>query len=160
MHRGKSADWKTLHNRFLCYLGIGGRQIGGKMVGPHKAIIISSLQHRRQSLGALLRSMPDIGEIYECEDIQCHDIDLYFHPSIILFDCWLDEKIIIDRIEPMRRQFPEAKCLALIKQNNLMFCQPLVDASLVEGFSVDQFFQTVRNLIKDGKTLFSMTEKR
>jgi hypothetical protein len=130
------------------------------MVGPHKAIVISSLQHRRQSLGALLRSMPDIGEIYECENIECREINLYFHPSIILFDCWLDEKIIIDQIEPMRHQFPGAKCLTLIKQNSHTIGHPLVDAALVEGFSVDQFFQTVRGLIKNGKTLLSITEKK
>ena len=124
------------------------------MVGPHKAIVISSLQHRRQSLAALLRSMPDIGEIHECENMECLEINLYFHPSIILFDCWLDDKLTTDLVKPMRRQFPAAKCLALVKQNSLVN-YPLVDAALVEGFTVDQFFQTIRGLIKNSKTLLS-----
>ena len=129
------------------------------MVGPHKAIVISNQKHRRQSLAALLRSMPDIGEIHECENIDCLDIDLYFHPSIILFDCWLDDKMVANLIEPMRRLFPGAKCLTLVKQNSHMINPPAGDAALIEGFSVDQFFQIVRSLIKTGKTLLPIIDK-
>ena len=63
------------------------------MVGPHKAIVISSLQHRRQSLAALLRSMPDIGEIHECENMECLEINLYFHPSQYHRQLWGDGRL-------------------------------------------------------------------
>ena len=122
------------------------------MVGPHKAIVISNPQHRRQSLAALLRSMPDIGEIYECDNTSCQGVDPYFHPSIILYDCWLDEKMTLEQIEPLRRHYQGAKCLALVKQNSQGGNPTNADAVLTEGFSVDQFFQTVRHLIKNIKT--------
>jgi DNA-binding NarL/FixJ family response regulator len=123
------------------------------MVGPHKAIVISNPQHRRQSLAALLRSIPDIGEIYECDNTTCQGIDPYFYPSIILCDCWVDDTITLEQIEPLRRHFSNAKCLALVKQNSPTTSTTSADALLVEGFSVDQFFQTVRHLIKNIKTI-------
>jgi hypothetical protein len=122
------------------------------MVGPHTAIVISNPQHRRQSLAALLRSIPDIGEIYECDNTSCVGVDPYFHPSIILCDCWVDETISLEQIKPLRRQFANAKCLALVKQNSQTISIPDADAVLAEGFSVDQFFQTIRHLIKSIKT--------
>jgi hypothetical protein len=117
------------------------------MVGPHKAIIIANPQHRRQSLAALLRSMPEIGEIYECDNTHSLESQLYFYPSLILIDCWLDEKITPELIEPLRRLFPGAHILALVKQNEFAANNPGVDSSLVEGFKVEQFFQTVRSLV-------------
>ena len=120
-----------------------------KMVGPHKAIVISSPQHRRQSLAALLRSIPDIGEIFESDNAYCLGMDSYFQPSIILCDCWIDDKITLELIEPLRKQFADAKLLVLVKQNSQAVNPQNVDAVLSEGFSVDQFFQTVRHLVKN-----------
>ena len=117
------------------------------MFGPHKAIIIATPQHRRQSLAALLCSMPEIGEVYETDSPNHLESQYYFHPSLILIDGWLEERMTPEQIEPLQRIFPHAHILALVKQNEFAATTPLVDATLVEGFSVENFFQTVRGLI-------------
>jgi hypothetical protein len=119
------------------------------MVGPHNAIVIANSQHRRQSMTTLLRSLPEIGEVFESDSAYHLKTDLYFHPSLILIDGWLVEKITPEQINPLRRKFPHARILALVKQNHYLTEISTADASLVEGFSVEQFFQTVSSLINN-----------
>jgi hypothetical protein len=118
------------------------------MVGPHCAIVIAGSQHRRQSLAALLRSMPEFGEIYEAECITFLDPPELFCPDLIVFDCWQGEEISQEMLDTVRVRFPEIRCLALIRQNNLLVENTDINTALVEGFTIDSFFDTVRQLLK------------
>ena len=123
------------------------------MLESHQAIVIASLQHRRQSLVALLRSMPEMGQISECETVNNLEKDPDLHPSFIVFDCWLDDKITLDQISPTRQLFPGAHCLALVKQNGSQVDFSFADTTLTEGFSIHQFFQSIRDLLNNHKSL-------
>ena len=122
------------------------------MPKSHQAIVIASLQHRRQSLVAMLRSMPEMGQICECETVDNLEKNPEFHPSLIIFDCWLDDKITLDQICPTRQLFPGAHCLALVKQNGSQVDFSYADTTLSEGFSIHQFFQSIRDLLNNHKT--------
>jgi hypothetical protein len=118
------------------------------MVGPHHAIVIAGSQHRRQSLAALLRSMPEFGKIYEAESIALLDPPEFFYPNLVVFDCWQGEEISQEMLDMVRGRFPEIRCLALTRQNNPSAENTDINAALVEGFTIDLFFDTVRQLLK------------
>jgi hypothetical protein len=118
------------------------------MVGPHQAIVIANSQHRRQSLAALLRSMPEFGEICEAETVDLLQPPASFHPELAVFDCWQGEVISQKMLNLIRKNFQSIRCLALIRQNNHSTEDTDIDLTLVEGFTIDLFFDTIRHLLK------------
>jgi hypothetical protein len=118
------------------------------MGGLHQIIIIASPQHRRQALISLLRLIPEIGEIYESENIRYLSIDPSFHPSLILIDCVLNEQTSPQQIELIRQRFPKARCMVLIKRNGYLKGKIKVDTTLTEGFSTAEMTESVQELIK------------
>ena len=117
------------------------------MVGPNQAVVIASSQHRRQSLAALLRSMPEFGEIYEAENVLRVQPSPSFAPTLIVFDCWQGEDISREMLEPLKQMFKEAHFLALVRQNNEALQTLELDLVLVEGFAANDFYDAVRHLI-------------
>lgn len=118
------------------------------MIGPYSAIVIATSQHRRQSLAALLRSMPEFGDIYEAENVGLLRPNTFLRPSIIVFDCWQGEKVSQNDVNTVHDLFPGVRCLALIKQVNPPQSSPDVDCTLTEGFTMDLFFEATRRLLK------------
>ncbi|MCE1253196.1 MAG: hypothetical protein LWX83_06555 [Anaerolineae bacterium] len=117
------------------------------MVRLNQAIIIASSQHRRQSLAALLRSMPEFNEIYEMESLEQICLDLPENPNLIVFDCWPGENISQETITLVKDSFQNARLLALIRQNNDLMPKLDVDLILTEGFTANFFYDSVRQLI-------------
>jgi len=118
------------------------------MVGPHQAIVIANSQHRRQSLAALLRSMPEFGEICEAENVDLLQPPDSFHPELAVFDCWQGEVISQKILNSIRKKFQKVRCLALVRRNSRSTEDTDIDLTLMEGFTIDLFFDTIRHLLK------------
>ncbi len=122
------------------------------MVGPNQAVVIASSQHRRQSLAALLRSMPEFGEIYEAESVSRVQPSPSLTPVLIIFDCWQGEDFSQEIVDSLKQSFKKARFLALVRQNNEVFHEAGIDLVLVEGFAANDFYDAIRRLISQDKS--------
>jgi DNA-binding NarL/FixJ family response regulator len=119
-------------------------------IAPQTSVLLITHPGRIQDgLRALLRTIPEIGDIYQATDESSASVIIARdHPALVLMDSKCFTSDMASRVKSIS---PKARCILMIDnlQQQSIANGADVDTVMLSGFSAWEFLMTVENLLSE-----------
>jgi DNA-binding NarL/FixJ family response regulator len=119
------------------------------------ALIIAKPGRIRDSLRALLRAIPQIGEICQVDDgSTALNIVAKYHPALALLGADLSENELQTLLNQIKKKYPQIWCIVLVETIHQQGLAETAgaDTVLFAGFPAAKFFATIEKLLSVEET--------
>jgi DNA-binding NarL/FixJ family response regulator len=120
------------------------------MINPAWALIVAKPGELRESLQALLMTIPHINVVYQTDNSQTVLAPaIKQHPALVLLDFDLPNGELLATLEQMRIQWPQTRCAVLVdnEQEKQIVNAARADVVLMKGTQAAKLLATVEDLL-------------